>query len=95
MTTKKDAASAWSVRPIHPLMKTTSNPYSETTGSAGEKTAFSQDLPLSTGHSDPFLFLGLFVVVHADTPAGQQAFSLYHIALPDSASIVSYNKEKL
>ena len=37
MTTKKDAASAWSVKPIHPLMKTTSNPYSETTGSAGEK----------------------------------------------------------
>lgn len=37
MTTKKDAASAWSVRPIHPLMKTTSNPYSETIGSAGEK----------------------------------------------------------
>lgn len=37
MTTKKDAASAWSVRPIHPLMKTMSNPYSETTGSAGEK----------------------------------------------------------
>ena len=59
------------------------------------KTAFSQDLPLSTGHSDPFLFLGLFITVHADTPADQQAFSLYHIALPDSASIVSYNKEKL
>ena len=37
MTTKKDAASAWSVKPIHPLMKTTSNPYSGTTGSAGEK----------------------------------------------------------
>lgn len=37
LTMKKDAASAWSVRPIHPLTKTTSNPYSETTGSAGEK----------------------------------------------------------
>ena len=92
MTTKKDAASTWSVRPIHPLMKTTSNPYSETTE---RKTAFSQDWPRSTGYSDSFLFFGLFIAVHADTSADQQAFFLYHIALPDSASIVSYNKEKL
>ena len=53
-----------------------------------------KDAP-SAWYSDPFLFFGLFIAVHADTPAGQQAFFLYHIALPDSASIVSYNKEKL
>ena len=58
------------------------------------KAALSQDWPLSTGQSDPFLFFGLFVAVHADTSAGQQTFFLYHITLPDSASIVPYNKEK-
>lgn len=44
--------------------------------------------------SGPFLFFGLFFPVHADTQAGQQTFSLYHIALPDSVPVISYNKEK-
>ena len=61
LTMKKDAASAWSVRPIHQLMKTTSNPYSGTTGSAGEKNCV---LPgLASLHWVPWSF-PVFRIIH-------------------------------
>ena len=58
------------------------------------KAPFPQDTSLPNKCADPFLFFGLFFPVHADTPAGQQTFSLSHITLPDRLPVASYNKEK-
>lgn len=64
LTMKKDAASAWSVRPIHPLMKTTSTPYSGTTGSAGEKNYVLSGL--ASLHRVPWSF-PTFRIIHRNS----------------------------
>ena len=61
LTTEKVGTSAWSVRAIHRLMKTMSNPYSETTGAAGEKSC-----ALSGSVSSPwtFWYFPVFRIIH-------------------------------